>query len=559
MSIPRALLLLTLTILLPSGTLAQSFVVQGRATDSQHQPVPFATVGVPGTGRGTAADEQGNFRLQLPDSLRPGTLVVSAVSFAPTATPLADFGPTVREVQMLPRPVSLGEVVIRPGRQEPAVQLGRPRKATRLTSDLYNAYNLIGPAARREVGTMLPIDQACQLQDFNFQVAFNTFRQVRAVLRLYRMSQGRPTEELVPGGVPVVVSQKRGWVSVDLREYRLQLLAGQPVAVTLHWLHDDTIDVIRQGFVLAARAGRRQQRLTRSAPTESWQLTAGDTPVCYLTAAGTASVPAPPDSAQNEPSPLFRLMRATRFPPPSARHYGDSIARGRTVAVRGARLYYETYGQGTPLLLLHGSGQSMGAFHLQIQELACAYQVIAVDTRGHGRSLDETTPELTYDLLADDIRQLLNYLGVGPVAILGWSDGGNTALHLALREPQRVSRLVLVGANLNPTPEAVDADLLAQLRREVALLPPNSAAARWKLLMLREPHLGFSELAALRVPTLVVAGQYDVITEAHTRAMAAAIPGAELAIFPGASHFLPHEFPREFNARVLDFLGARQP
>ncbi|MBT9394204.1 alpha/beta fold hydrolase [Hymenobacter sp. NST-14] len=551
----RTFFLLAGAGLLSGRALGQHFVVQGRAVDARQQPVPFATVGVPGTGRGTAADEQGNFRLQLPDSLRPASLVLSAVGFAPTTTPLAAFGPAPLLVQLPERAVSLREVVIRPGQSEPAVVLGRPRKANRLTTDLYNAYNLIGAGGPRQVGTVLPISQACELQDFSFQVAFNTFRQVEAVLHLYRTAQGRPTEALVRGGIPVVVSQKRGWVNVDLREYRLRLPAGQAVAATLHWQPNDSTDVSRQGFVLAARTGRRQQRLTRSAPAAPWQLTSGDAPVCYLTAAGTA--PPPPDSAPDEPSPLFRLMRAARFPPRSSHHYGDSTALGRTVPVAGARLYYETYGQGEPLLLLHGNGQSIAAWHRQIAALARHFRVLAVDTRGHGRSLDETSAELTYGLLAEDVRQLLDALQLRRVRVLGWSDGANTALHLARQAPDYVSALVLVGANLSP--EALDPPLLTFLQQQLAPLPPTSAAARWHRLLLQEPHLRPTDLTGLRVPTLVLAGQHDVILEAHTRALAAALPGARLHIFPGASHFVPHEQPQDFNARVLAFLGVPRP
>lgn len=461
------------------------------------------------------------------------------------------------------RPVSLTEVVIRPGWE--MVTVGPLQGGQRLTTALYEAGNLIA-AGRREAGSLLPIVAACRLQDFNFQVAFNTFREVRVRLRLYRVAQGQPTAELVPGGIPVVVTQKRGWVSVDLREFGLHCTAGQTVAATLHWERDTTTALHRHGLVLAARTGRRLRYLSRAGPAAPWLLTPGSAPVCYFTASALTSVPmpatppvAPAEAATLAPSPLFRLMQAIRFPPRSSRHYGDSTARGRTVPVAGARLYYETYGQGEPLLLLYGYGQAIGAWHLQITELAKHFRVLAVDTRGHGRSLDETNPELTYDLLAEDVRQLLDHLQVRRVRVLGWSDGANTALHLARRAPDYVAALVLVGANLSPAPEAVDPALLALLQQELAALPPTSAAARWHRLQLQEPHLRPTDLAPLHVPTLVLAGQYDIILEAHTRALAAALPGAELTIFPEASHFVPHEQPQAFNARVLAFLGVKQP
>lgn len=551
----------------PTNAGAQVRPLRGYIVDVQQQPVPFATVGIPGTELGTAADEQGHFRLLVPDTLRPTARVVaSAVGYSPTAVPVGQFRDAEQPLVLAGRPVDLREVVIRPGRE--LTQIGRDRNGSRLTSALYIAGNLISAAPRREVGTMLPVDQACTLQDFNFQVAFNTFREVRIRLRLYQVEQGRPGAELVPTGIPLVVSQKRGWVSVDLREFNLHLRAGQTVAAVLHWERDTTTALHRHGLVLAARTGRRLRYLSRNAPAESWLLTPGSAPVCYFTASALTSDPkptiapatppvAPVDDAALLPSPLFRLVQAARFPPRSSRHYGDSTARGRTVPVAGARLYYETYGQGEPLLLLHGYGQSIAAWHLQLAELARHFRVLAVDTRGHGRSFDETNPDLTYDLLAQDVRQLLDHLQLRRVRVLGWSDGANTALHLARQAPDYVAALVLVEANLTPAPDAVDPALLALLQQELTTLAPTSAAARWHRLQLHEPHLRPTDLAGLRVPTLVLAGQYDVILEAHTRALAAAIPGAELTIFPEASHFVPHEQPREFNARVLDFLGVK--
>lgn len=570
----RSALLLTGCLLgflrYPSASLAQTRLLTGRTVDSRQQPVPFTTVAVPGTRLGTAADAEGHFRLPVPDTLRPTARVVaSAVGYVPAAALVGTFGTSEQPLVLTDRPVSLTEVVIRPGRE--MMTVGPLQNGQRLTTALYNAGNLIGATGRREIGSLLTVEKAAGLQDFNFQVAFNTFQEVRIRLRLYRVEQGQPTTELVPEGIPVVVAQKRGWVSVDLREFGLHCAAGQTVAATLHWERDTTTALHRHGLVLAARTGRRLRYLSRPDAAAPWLLTPGSAPVCYFTASTAApelpaaeAGPAAPTAARTAdesllPSPLFRLMQAIRFPPRSARHYGDSTARGRTVPVAGARLYYETYGQGEPLLLLHGNGQSIAAWHLQITELAKHFRVLAVDTRGHGRSLDETNPELTYDLLAEDIRQLLDHLQLRRVRVLGWSDGANTALHLARQAPSYVAALVLVGANLTPAPEAVDPALLTHLQRELTTLAPTSAAARWYRLLLQEPHLLPTDLALLRVPTLVLAGQYDIILEAHTRALAAAISGAELTIFPEASHFVPHEQPREFNARVLGFLGVKQP
>ncbi|RSK44781.1 hypothetical protein [Hymenobacter perfusus] len=271
------------------------------------------------------------------------------MGYLPATALVGTFGTGEQPLVLTDRPVSLTEVVIRPGRE--MVTVGTLQNGQRLTTALYNAGNLIGATGRQEIGSLLTVEQAASLQDFNFQVAFNTFREVRVRWRLYRVEQGRPTTELVPAGIPVVVTQKRGWVSVDLREFGLHCAAGQTVAATLHWERDTTTALHRHGLVLAARTGRRLRYLSRPDPAAPWLLTPGSAPVCYFTASTAApglptggtrpAVPAAALPADESllPSPLFRLMQATRFPPRSSRHYGDSTARGRTVPVAGARLY----------------------------------------------------------------------------------------------------------------------------------------------------------------------------------------------------------------------------
>jgi pimeloyl-ACP methyl ester carboxylesterase len=148
------------------------------------------------------------------------------------------------------------------------------------------------------------------------------------------------------------------------------------------------------------------------------------------------------------------------------------------------------------------------------------------------------------------------------VAVLGWSDGGNTALELALRYPAYVSRLAVMGANLFPTNQALDPALLTLLRQQVRLLEGQADSAsrtqvRLYQLLLTEPQLTFDDLARIQAPVLVLAGEYDLVLDAHTRAIAAHLPHATLLIFKGATHNAPLEIPAEFNQQVIRFLTKK--
>lgn len=236
--------------------------------------------------------------------------------------------------------------------------------------------------------------------------------------------------------------------------------------------------------------------------------------------------------------------------------YGHNASAGHTCQLPGVKLYYETYGQGEPLLLLHGNGESINSFRRQIDAFAAHFRVIAVDTRAQGQSVDTLTVPLTYDLFATDMKTLLDSLHLPSAHVVGWSDGGNTGLLLAQHYPAYVRKLVTMGANLFPTTEAVEAKILRQSEsgRQTLLKQGKTAQARLLTLVLTEPHLTYADLAMIQAPTLVLAGEKDIIKRAHTQAIAAHLPHAQAVILPGVTHYAPQENPTLFNKTVLDFL-----
>jgi pimeloyl-ACP methyl ester carboxylesterase len=245
--------------------------------------------------------------------------------------------------------------------------------------------------------------------------------------------------------------------------------------------------------------------------------------------------------------------------------YGHHAPAGHYCTANGVRLYYETYGQGPPLLLLHGNGQSIQDVSNQIAAFSPTYRVIAVDTRDHGKSA-ATRGALTYDLLADDMSALLDSLHVPAAHIVGWSDGGNTGLSMALRHPTRVKSLVTMGANLVADTTAVEASMLRQVRQDYRLTSllglisrPYRQARRRTAMLLHYPNLRPAELATIHAPVLVLAGEKDIIKQAHTRLIGRSIPGAQVYLLPALTHDAPKENPQLFNETVLHFLQRLEP
>ena len=218
------------------------------------------------------------------------------------------------------------------------------------------------------------------------------------------------------------------------------------------------------------------------------------------------------------------------------------------------QLHYTCHGSGEPLLLLHGNGEDSTYFVHQIEEFSKDFTVYAIDTRGHGKSPKGTAP-FTLSQFADDLLDFMDIHGLQQPNILGFSDGGNIALIFALRHPERIRRLIVCGANLFP--EGLQERLLAAMRRKYeSFLQENTPEAEFNQLLFRlmldEPQIDPAELSRLTMPTLVIAGEKDMVQDSHTRLIAASIPGARLSIIPG-DHFIAAKEPATFNAEVRAF------
>lgn len=223
------------------------------------------------------------------------------------------------------------------------------------------------------------------------------------------------------------------------------------------------------------------------------------------------------------------------------------------------QLNYTTAGQGFPLLLLHGNGEDHTYFKHQMGPFSEKFRVIALDTRGHGQSPRGTAP-FTLEQFAEDLKGFLDSREIRRCHLLGFSDGANIALLFALKYPDYVEKLILNGADLYPSavklstqaPIVLGWGLLRIIRRF-----DKKAQPKWELLdlMTTQPHIRPEALSALTMPTLVAAGDRDMIREKHTRLIARAIPNSQLAILPG-DHFVARRNWQAFNPLVLNFLES---
>lgn len=222
--------------------------------------------------------------------------------------------------------------------------------------------------------------------------------------------------------------------------------------------------------------------------------------------------------------------------------------------------FYIEQGRGEPLILLHGNGEDSSYFVHQIKPFAKHFRVIAVDTRGHGRTPRGEAP-FTIRQFAEDLLAFMDLHGIAKAHILGFSDGGNIAMIFAMAHPERVGKLILDGANLDASGVKRSIQIPIEIGYRIATFfarkrPEARKNAEMLGLMVNDPNVRPDELGRIQAPTLVIAGDRDMIRESHTRLIAAQIRGAELAILPG-DHFVAAKSPEAFNEAVLRFLLDR--
>lgn len=217
-----------------------------------------------------------------------------------------------------------------------------------------------------------------------------------------------------------------------------------------------------------------------------------------------------------------------------------------TIHVSGIDLYYEVHGTGAPLLLIHGNGEDHTIFDKAVEVLKEHFTCYCIDSRGHGRSTK--VEHLDYDVMARDLLEFMEQLDLKEVNYYGFSDGGNIGLILA-RLTNRLANMIISGTVANP--QGCKAWMLAIIR----IMYFFTRDPKLKM-MLEEPQITDAQLQQIKVRTLVLAGQKDVVRESHTRHIAQMIEGSALKILPGEGHgsYIVHS--TKIAELIRDFIGS---
>ncbi|WP_456313800.1 alpha/beta fold hydrolase [Pseudomonas shirazensis] len=244
--------------------------------------------------------------------------------------------------------------------------------------------------------------------------------------------------------------------------------------------------------------------------------------------------------------------------------YGKNTAVGKFAEINGAKIYYEEYGKGEPLLLIHGNGGSIESMGNQIDYFKSKYRVIVADNRGQGKSELETD-SLTYVQITKDIEELVNRLKLDSISIIGWSDGGIVGLQMGISGKSKIKKIVAMGANLRPDATAVNSwatnDVQNMRKMIVSKIKAKDTSENWNLqkqlagLLVDQPNIATKDLSKIKAKVLIIAGDKDIIKNEHSVEIFENIPKAQLCIMPGETHFAPASSPEVFNALANKFLS----
>lgn len=541
--------ILTLGIILSIIKIPAQTKISGRVTNDQNLALPYVSIGVKDSKIASVSNRDGAYQLDFAENFTAqDSIIFSTNGYAEER---------LSYQQLLANP----NIVL--AKKETAIE-GVVLKAEKLKD------KIIGEKSRPfltftkffdqnvptvEQGNLFSIENTTKLRAYNFFIMPSSrFQELTLKLNIYNTKNGLPDQSLLSDNITFTTTTT-GWQRIGLAQYHLIFRKMKDLAVTLQLVDYKKLEDADFVFGISAKKTLSQNLLYRYQSQGNWEQFSGqfiaNLEVAVNKNAKDNAVEPEDNISTIDNEKLKEQLLISKYKDEAQKSdYGKSRS-GQFLDINDAKIYYEIYGKGEPLVLLHGNGGSISDFYKQIPFLAKQYQVIAIDTRGQGRSTNLSDKDYTYQQFSEDLNQLMDHLNIDKFNLVGWSDGGNTGLIYAKTYPNRVKKLVTIGANLFP--EGVEDSLLSDFKNQYNN-PENTGDRRLLKLMLTQPQLTVLDLKSIASPVLVIAGEKDVIKEDHSKLIKNSIEKSEILIIPNAGHYVPFEQSKMLNEHILKFL-----
>ncbi|PWN70343.1 oxidoreductase [Chryseobacterium phosphatilyticum] len=520
--------------------------ISGAVTNENEEPVSYCSISLGNEKASTITDVNGMYSLEVPDNTnKNGAIIFESNGYDSKKL-------TINEITRNPniklnkKTYAIQEINLT-GKKTKNEVIGTERRPMLTFSKMFDQ-NI--PTI--EQGQIFTIYNWTKLNSYNFYIIPSSkFKEITLKLNIYTVKNDLPYQSALNENI-VFTTSTTGWQSIDLRKYNLIYTGIDKLGITLQLVNHISQDNGEFVFGISARKTLSNDLLYRYQSQGSWEVSKGsfisNIDINYSkdkNEKGIEKMDKNDTNTENE-----ELINYYKNKEKAKKTIYGQNKNGRFIDLKNAKIYYEEYGSGDPLFLLHGNNGSISDFYKQIPDLARHFKVIALDTRGQGKSTDLSTENYTYETFSDDLLAIIQELKLKKVNILGWSDGGNTGLTFTIKHPDMVNHLIVIGANI--TPEGIDPGMMETFRRQMN--DKEIYNKRLLQLMIEQPQISTEQLNNIKTPVLIIAGSHDVIKEEHTRLINNSIPDSKLVIVPDATHYVPFEQPDSINKTVIDFL-----
>lgn len=537
--------ILFLTILLSTCKIYSQTSITGRVINEDNEPIPYSSIGIQDSNIGTISDENGNYKLIIPHGLNEN-IIFTSIGYM-------DGNISKNELVRNPNitlkynPITLENIVIITKKFKEKT-IGQKSKPMITFSKMFDKN-----VPTIEQGNIFDIYLKTKLKSYNFYIIPSSkFAEITLKVNIYSIKNATPDKILLSENI-LYKTNSTGWQNIDLNSYGLIFNDLNQIAITLQLVNFKLLENNDFIFGISAKKSISDDLLFRYQNQGEWEKSNGvfiaNLDVSYLKGNTEKDLNVEISSLSQFDENTQMLINHYEHKEKAKKTIYGRNKNGKYVDIKDARIYYESYGKGEPLILLHGNNGSIADFYKLIPDLAKHFNVITLDTRGQGRSTDLTTSDYTYELFAADLLELIKHLGLKKINILGWSDGGNTGLIFNSKHPELVRKIITIGANLNP--KGVKEDLIKVFQSQISEQKGNQRLIK---LMLNHPNITPDELRRIQNPVLILAGSEDVIKEGHTEFIHKSISGSELEIISNATHYIPFEQPDKLSRIITTFL-----
>ncbi|MDW9380042.1 alpha/beta fold hydrolase [Chryseobacterium sp. JV558] len=520
---------------------------------NENQPIPYVKIGVDKENIGVVSDEKGNFSIDLSTLAPKKKIIIEVPGYEVYAEAVQDFKKhDLQKIFLKEKTRNIKEIAIKPKKlvdKNWGVNT-KTKSVIYSVNPEFDKKSFLG-----ETALEFNAKKRSKLKNINLNIAsYVSTQPVLMRYSIYSEKNGFPDKNILEEEITVELTEnmiKDGTYTLDVNDRNIWVQGKFFIGIQFLKDFDGRIKIsaalFRTGFIREFYGD--WQKMTLAAPAINIDVKMdknGDNNP--ENEGGFAD-----DSVEAMMPDVSKYIQESEHAV-----YGQNATAGRYLKLQDTDLYYETYGEGEPLILLHGNSGSIKDFYQQIPILSKQYKVIAIDTRGQGKSIDSSKKDFTYKMFAEDVKVLADKLNLDKVNIAGWSDGGNTGLEFALKYPERLNKLITIGANAFP--DGVDDRLTDHFENKMLVMkelkdPKKLNEQRLLKIMLTQPRITRADLNKIRSKVLVIAGDKDVIKPDHTELIAKEIPNAELKIYSNATHMIPFENADQLNTDILNFLG----